>query len=191
MKEENSSIMTAIQGKQMTVEEYIQFETTSELRHEYINGQLFELPGEKLLNLKIAAFLSAYLLTLLEEQGYIVYSTNAKVAIPNENKYYYPDLVVTNEPEDLGNDYVVYQPELLVEIISRTSRTRDTVDKYIDYTKIPSLKYYFVIDPERVYVTVHSKNPNGEWEAEAYNSKEEVILLPLLNLELPLNKIFR
>lgn len=183
--------MTATLQKMMTVEEYIQFETTSELRHEYINGQLFEMPGEKKLNNKIASFLSAYLLTLLDEKGYIVYSHDIKVAIPNENKYYYPDLVVTNEPEDLGNDYVIYQPELLVEIISKTSRTRDTVDKYIDYTKIPSLKYYFVIDPERTYITVHSKDEKGEWEAEAYNDKEEVIQLPLLRLELPLAKIFR
>ncbi|MEP8511602.1 Uma2 family endonuclease, partial [Enterobacter kobei] len=91
----------------MTVEEYIQFETTSEVRHEYINGQLVEMPGENKLNGKIAAFLSAYLMLLLEESGYIVYSHDIKVAIPNENKYYYPDLVVTNEPENLGNDYVV------------------------------------------------------------------------------------
>lgn len=183
--------MTAIQEKKMTVEEYIEFETTSELRHEYIDGQLIEMPGEKKLNGKVAAFLSAYLMTLLAEQGYIVYSHDYKVAIPNEDKYYYPDLVVTNEPEDLGNEYVIYQPELLVEIISKTSRTRDTVDKYIDYTKIPSLKYYFVIDPERIYITVHSKDEKGEWDAEAYSNKEEIIQLPLLNLELPLNKIFK
>ena len=183
--------MTAIQEKQMTVEEYIQFETTSEVRHEYINGQLLEMSGEKKLNGKIAAFLSAYLLLHLEQTGYIVYSHDVKVAIPNENKYYYPDLILTNEPEDLGNAYVVYEPELLVEIISKTSRTRDTVDKYIDYIKIPSLKYYFVIDPERIYITVHSKDEKGQWEAEAYGSKEEVIQLPLLNVELPLNKIFR
>ena len=183
--------MTATVEKIMTLEEYIEFETNSELRHEYINGQLIEMPGEKKLNGRVAAFLSAYLMTLLEEQGYIVYSHDYKVAIPNEDKYYYPDLVVTNEPENLGNEYVIYQPELLVEIISKTSRTRDTVDKYIDYTKIPSLKYYFVIDPERIYITVHSKNEKGEWESEAYNHIDEVIQLPLLNLELPLKKIFR
>ena len=183
--------MTAIQKKQMTLEEYIQFELTSERRHEYINGQLFEMPGEKLVNLKITAFLSAYLMYLLQDKGYVAYSHDARVAIPNQNKYYYPDLVVTNESEDLGNEYVVYEPELIVEIISKTSRTRDTVDKYIDYTKIPSLIYYFVIDPEKKYITVHSKNPNGEWEAEAYNTNDEAIQLPLLNLELPLNKIFR
>ncbi len=183
--------MTAIPEKQMTLEEYIQFETTSELRHEYISGQLFEMPGEKKLNNKIAAFLSAYLLTLLEDKGYIVYNHDVKVAIPNEDKYYYPDLVVTNEPEDNGSEYVVYKPELLVEIISKTSRTHDTVDKYIEYIKIPSLKYYLIIDPVRTYITVHSRDEEGQWEAEAYSNSEEIIPLPLIGLELPLRKIFR
>lgn len=31
----------------MPVEEYIQYEAKAERRHEYINGQLFEMPGEK------------------------------------------------------------------------------------------------------------------------------------------------
>ncbi len=38
----------ATQQATMTVEEYIESEWKSEVRHEYINGQLFEIPGEKI-----------------------------------------------------------------------------------------------------------------------------------------------
>ena len=34
----------------LTVEEYIQLELQSERRHEFINGQLIEMPGEKDIN---------------------------------------------------------------------------------------------------------------------------------------------
>lgn len=32
----------------MTVEEYLQYELTADDRHEYLNGQLFKMPGEKI-----------------------------------------------------------------------------------------------------------------------------------------------
>jgi len=37
----------AVDDKIYSVEEYIQFEWKSEQRHEFINGKLFEMPGEK------------------------------------------------------------------------------------------------------------------------------------------------
>lgn len=186
--------MTAIQQRLMTVEEYIQFELQSEVRHEYINGQLIEMAGEKKINNRVATFLTVYFFTLLEEKGYTTYSHDLKVAIPGENRFYYPDWFIsknTEVPEGKFADYIDYNPELIVEVISKTSRTRDTVDKYLDYIKIPSLKYYLIIDPEKIYVTVHSKDENGEWEADAYNERTDIIPLPLLETELPLSIIYR
>lgn len=183
--------MTVIQQQLMSVEEYLKFEETSELRHEYINGKLIEMPGEKKINNKIAGLLYIFFFSLLDERGYNVYNQAIKIAIPNERKFYYPDLLLTTEPESEGNEYVVYHPELIVEVISKTSRTRDTVDKYLDYIKIPSLKYYLIIDPETPYITVHFKNESGEWEADAYSSKDATIPLPLLGVELPMSVVYK
>ena len=186
--------MTAIQQRLMTVEEYIQYELKSEVRHEYINGQLIEMTGEKKVNNRVATFLTVYFFILLEEKGFTIYSHDLKVGIPGGNRFYYPDWFVsrnTEMPTGPFSDYVDYQPELIVEVMSKTSRTRDTVDKYLDYIKIPSLKYYLIIDPEKIYVTVHFKGENGEWEADAYNERTEVIPLPLLQTELPLSIIYR
>ena len=47
---------TAVSDKIYTVEEYIQEELRSEVRHEFVNGQLFEMAGEKRLNNIIAGF---------------------------------------------------------------------------------------------------------------------------------------
>jgi Uma2 family endonuclease len=181
--------MTAIHQNIMSVEDYIQYELTSELRHEYINGQLIEMPGEKALNNRKAGLIYQFLTQFL--LGYEIYWNDVKVAITGENRFYYPDLFATKEIETKQNEYVKYQPELIVEVISKTSRIRDTVDKYLNYIKIPSLKYYLVIDPETPYVIVHSKNEAGEWEADAYSSKEDVIALPLLEIELPMNVVYR
>lgn len=183
--------MTAIQQRLMTVDEYIQFELKSEVRHEYINGQLIEMPGEKAINNIITNFLTAYFFSLLYPKGYSICSNVVKITVPGEKRFFYPDWFITKELVSEQNAYVRYEPELIVEVISKTSRTRDTIDKYLEYIKIPSLKYYIIIEPERLYVTVHSKGENGEWEADAYSERTDIIPLPLLETELPLRIIYR
>lgn len=44
--EETESMKRVAIEKIMTEQEYIDFELSSELRHEYINGKLLEMPGE-------------------------------------------------------------------------------------------------------------------------------------------------
>ena len=49
-------------AKPLTIEEYIRFELQSECRHEYINGQLIEMPGEKDINNEIAIYICTFFL---------------------------------------------------------------------------------------------------------------------------------
>jgi Uma2 family endonuclease len=65
---------TAQSDKIFTPEEYIQYELTSERRHEFINGQLFEMAGEKDINNEIAFAISVLLLNFLKARNYIIYS---------------------------------------------------------------------------------------------------------------------
>lgn len=174
----------------ITVEEYIQVELKAECRHEFINGQLFEMPGEKDINNEIA-FEIGVLLRQLKSRGFTVYNHDVKVAVPGGQKYYYPDVFVTREEKTEKNQYIKYEPELIVEVISPSSRITDSVDKYIDYSAIPSLKYYLVVEPELTYITLYAKNEAGKWEATLYSKETDVILLPLLDLTLPLAEVYK
>ena len=70
----------------MSEEEYIQHELKSERRSEYINGQLFEMPGEQDINNQIALRLYI-LLHHLEDSGHFIYAHEIKVAIPGGRKF--------------------------------------------------------------------------------------------------------
>lgn len=174
----------------MTVEAYIQYELGAERRHEYINGQLFEMPGEKDINNEVAGLIYAFLLRL-KPRGFQVYNHDVKVAVPGGAKYYYPDVFVTKEAKTENNRYIKYEPELIVEVISPGSRITDTVDKYIDYTVIPSLHYYLIVEPEIIYVTLRSRNTEGKWEATLFSSLNDRLSMPLLDLTLPLSEVYR
>lgn len=174
----------------LTVEDYIQLELQSERRHEYINGQLIEIPGEKAINNKIAGRIYVFLIQQLGLKGYDVFINDVKVASHDHMKYFYPDVFATKDAEAETNAYIKYEPELIVEVISPSSHITDTVDKYIAYTQIPSLKYYLIVQPETAYVSVYCKNADGKWEVVTYVRNSDVVSLPLLELQLPLAEVY-
>ena len=175
----------------LTVEEYIQLELQSERRHEFINGQLIEMPGEKAINNKIAGFIYIFLMNHLFTKSYEVFNHDVKVSSHDRDKYFYPDVFATKELSTEENQYIKYEPEIIVEVISPSTHITDTVDKYIAYTSIPSLKYYLIVEPEAVYVTLFSKNVEGKWEAKSYMRNNDVLPMPQLDIALPLTEVYK
>jgi Uma2 family endonuclease len=174
-----------------TVEEYVEHELKSAVRSEFINGQLFEMAGEKDINNEIAGSLYILLTTLLKSLGYFVYNRDVKVKIFGENKYYYPDVFVTKELKNENNKYVKYEPILIIEVVSETTHTTDYVDKYVAYIKIPSLVYYLIIEPETTLVTCFTKGNDNEWSTSKYTSLDDVIKLGAVdNLSFQLRQIY-
>ena len=178
-----------VSGKIFTVDEYIQHELKAERRSEYINGQLFEMPGEKDINIELAFQIAQLINAQLKPKGYFTYINDVKVAIPGGEKYFYPDTFSTREPKGYENQYIKYSPELIVEIVSPGSHSHDYIDKYIEYTSIPSLQYYLIVEPETILVTMYKRSAEG-WEVEKFTKLSNVISLPALDVELPLKEIY-
>jgi Uma2 family endonuclease len=175
----------------LSVDEYIRLEQQSVHRHEFVNGQLKEMTGEKDINNQIAIYFCMFFINNIMPKGYQVYMNDVKVGIPGGTKYFYPDVFITREQRTEGNQYIKYSPELIVEVVSPSTHITDTVDKYLAYSTIPSLKYYLIAEPETVYVTVYSKNGEDKWEALPYVRKTDVLQLPLLDLSLPLEEVYK
>lgn len=117
-----------------------------------------------------------------------------KVNIEGENKYVYPDITVIKQ-QPLGEvpfkDYIIYQPLLIVEVLSDSTRKHDLTDKFILYQKISSLQYYLAIEPEKQVVFFFEKNEENEWIAKTFNQLSEVIALPRLNAQISLADIYK
>lgn len=177
--------------RKYSVEEYIRHEWTAPFRSEFINGQLFEMSGQKDINNQIAGnFIYCLFSTELISNGYAVYAFDLKVKIFGENKYYYPEVFVTKEAKTEDNQYIKYEPVLIAEVVSEESQVSDYVNKYIDYTKIPSLDYYLIIEPETTLIVCYLKGQNGEWTTIKYTNPEDVIKLDAFDISFPLKLIY-
>jgi Uma2 family endonuclease len=176
--------------KVYTVAEYILLEEAGEMRHEFIKGNLFEISVASREHHKLCKKLLRLLEDLLLTKGYEVNMENMKVAIPGGNQFFYPDIFITKEKQTDQNKYIQYEPELIIEVLSESTRTKDSIDKFIQYRKIETLKYYLIAEPEKCLVMCYFKQANGEWDMVSYTQKEEVITLPNLTISLPLNQIY-
>lgn len=189
-----SNITSTATAKQpMTVEQYIAFEERSEERHEYINGNLIPMPGTSSDHNYLCMNLVQALRLLLKLQGltdYRIFQENVKVQITSERDYTYPDILVTNDPRDLKNQYIKKYPVVIFEVLSKTSRSEDSSDKFIRYKNIESLQNYILVDSGKKVVEVRVKSADGAWEAESYVETDVQFPVPALGIELPFDDVY-
>ena len=180
---------TLVTGKIYSVVEYFALEEKSDVRHEFIHGQLFEMPGGSKIHNRVISRLQRMLEDLLGH-SFQIYRVTMKCKIFGEDKYFYPDIIVTDEPEKETELFCCYSPALLVEVISDSTLKTDIIDKLIAYQKIPTLQYYLIVNPQLPEVAVFSKAPNGGWLSEAYTQKDDMISLPGLGAEMQLGMLY-
>ena len=173
-----------------TPAEYFLLEESGEVRHEFINGNLIEMSGASREHHKICKKLLRFFETYLGKKGYETFIENMKVKIPGERIYYYPDILITNEQETNENRYVQFQPVLLAEVVSESSRKMDMVDKLIQYKKFSSLKYYLIVEQDKREIIVVSRNAEGNWQNETYNQPDAIINLSSLEIQINLQEIY-
>ena len=183
-------MIQAVDDKIYTVDEYIQLDEASDLRHEFINGQLFDMSGNSDLHNEMVGNLYFLLRNLLAGSKSKLYFEQVKVKIQGENHYYYPDVFITNHPLDLQNKYIKQFPLLLIEVLSDGTRKFDMIDKFIQYQKIETLEYYILVEPDFMYVNCFSKDDKGEWHSAIYNKVTDLVSLNKLGIELPLQGIY-
>ncbi|MFN0036982.1 MAG: Uma2 family endonuclease, partial [Saprospiraceae bacterium] len=172
----------AIAAPSMTVEEYIEFEERSEIRHEFIHGSLYPMPGTTDDHNDICYNIKSALKQIIKNLR--IYTESVKAQITSQKDYTYPDVLVAPDPRDQESKYIKKHPPVIFEVISRTSRTEDSVDKFIRYKKIESLQNYILVDSEKMLVEVRVKLENGEWESETYLPSDLRFPVPALGVEL-------
>jgi Uma2 family endonuclease len=175
--------MTATTSPIITEQEYLKLEEKATVRHEFINGKMYEMPGGTMYH----GHVISNLLFMLKSRKLKTYTSDMRVRPPQTQNYFYPDVVVTEEK--LSAATYVEKPLLIAEVLSPSTRVNDLTDKFIWYRQIPSLLYYLLAEPQRCSITLFFRS-EGDWEVEVFNQPIDIIPLPKLNVELPISEIY-
>ena len=98
-------------------EEYLEGEKVAEVRHEYVDGQVYAMAGTTKAHGRIAGNLFRRLGNHLDGHRCEPFGNDIKVRIPPQigNLFYYPDVVVTCADEGADDEYYLNQPAIVVE----------------------------------------------------------------------------
>jgi len=98
------------------VDECFALEAKSEVRHEYYDGELIEMPRETTTANLIVGNLYILLHILFKKMPYLVFSNDVKLMVYRDKIYHYPDLVVIHKVSN--HKKYVTDPVLIVEVLS-------------------------------------------------------------------------
>jgi Uma2 family endonuclease len=124
-------------------EDYVAFETTSSVRHEFVDGNLFVMAGGTKKHNLIAGILYAKLLPAGLQKSCYTYFADVITRMPSGNGYY-PDLLVTCDPS-LDSSRTELRPCIIVEVLSDSTEIVDRIEKWAEYQTIPSLQQYVLL----------------------------------------------
>ncbi|MEO6037003.1 MAG: Uma2 family endonuclease [Saprospiraceae bacterium] len=177
-----------IAEKKYSVEEYFELEKHSDIRHEFINGQLIAMSGESIIANRIAGNCGFYLEMVLRAKGYDIIRHDVRTVVEPGKKYRYPDVQVVNR-KTITDTHAVTQPVLLIEVSSLESAKTDHETKLNEYIQLPSLQYYLIISQYEPLVQLYSRDDQG-WRFEVFSQLEDKVSLPKLGCVLKVANIY-
>jgi Uma2 family endonuclease len=174
----------------MTETEYLVFERQSEIKHEYINGEVFAMAGATWNHNMVCTYTSAALIAALSGKPCQVSSTDMRVKAGKN--YVYPDvLVVCAEPEFEINEFDnLLNPTLIIEVLSPSTELYDRSKKFDLYRSIDSLQEYLLISQDKPRIERFLRQ-RDVWVYTDVKGRDSNIILPSIDCTLSLASIYQ
>jgi Uma2 family endonuclease len=173
-------------------EEYLDLEVASEIRHEYIDGDIVPMTGGTPNHNRIIRNLCTELTMGLRGQALEVFVADQRLWIPQAKIYTYPDVMaIAGElTYQAGRRETITNPTLIVEVLSESTRNYDRGDKFAAYRTIATFQEYALVDQYSAHVEHHVKTGSKQWMLQEYDGLDTTLNLASLGLEISLRDIY-
>lgn len=165
-------------------EDYLAGELIGEIKHEYIDGEVFAMAGASANHNRIVSNLLSAIHRHLLNTPCEVFAADMKVKV--QNNFFYPDLVVDCENQR-GDTQFLESPLIIIEVLSSSTRKVDQTLKRLAYLNLPKLEEYVLIAQDFVDVEVCRRS--NHWQSEHYYLGDQVYLAAI-DCSLPVEAIY-
>jgi Uma2 family endonuclease len=185
-------MQTPIDWYFLNVDEYLKGEEVSEIKHEYVRGQVFAMSGASRAHNLIAGNIYALLRNYLRGSGCRTFISDMKVRLTtarqNSDLFYYPDVVVTCNPED-NKKFFLTSPRLIFEVLSPSTEAIDRREKRLNYQNLDSLQEYILVSQDEQKVEIYRKDSEGNWLMKILDRRDD-LELESINLKIAIADIY-
>jgi Uma2 family endonuclease len=173
----------------LTVDEYLAFEETAGVKHEYVAGVLYAMCGvsksHNLIGLNLATAFHNHLRgspcrTCLSD-------VKLKLKARQDDIFYYPDIMVACGHET-ASEVFLEQPKLVIEILSPPTERTDRREKALNYRHVDTLEEYVLIAQNRTRIEIQRRA--ADWQPTVLTSLEDLVEFRSIDFSLSLSKIY-
>jgi Uma2 family endonuclease len=178
-------------------DDYIDLSHSCDYKIEYSNGDIVSILETDPLNSNITTGTA----TLTHEQivmnigfvlnqlffrqpEFIVIGSNMPTFVGEGLSAYNPDVSVVRGTPDVRlykknkkSQNALFNPWLVVEVLSQGTRDYDLGEKFKNYRRIPSLEHIVFVEQYWTEVTVYSKSASGSWSSSLFENLNDTIQL--------------
>ena len=165
-----------IQSSRLTYEDYLQFPDDGK-RHEIVEGDHYMTPAPRTKHQKISVNLATAMASFAKQHKLgLVFTAPCDVILSDENVVQ-PDLlfVSTARAAIVTEDNIQGAPDIMVEILSESSRKKDEVTKRKLYERF-GVQEYWIVDPELEIVKIFKLTQHGYGRASELSKETNDVL---------------
>ena len=179
------------QPTKMTEAEYYEFERNSDLKHEFLDGEIYAMAGASYEHNQIFSATLATLFSQLRGKGCTVNPSDQKLKVMETGFIAYPDIsVICGEPVFAGEEYdTVTNPVLIIEVLSPSTEGYDRGKKFQNYREIKTLQEYLLISQDKAHIEAYTMQ-NGKWVLTDIIGLEAVYKFSSIDCQLALSDVY-
>jgi Uma2 family endonuclease len=175
-------------AKKLSPAEFLAWENEQELRHEFYRGEVFAMVGARRVHGLVVLNLATALKGHLKGMRCRAFVESMKLQLADDT-FFYPDVFVTCDEQDLKTDMIFRHPSLVVEVLSESTQAFDRGLKFAAYRQLASLREYLLVDPATRSVEVFRRNERGNFELIDQTGAAQLVL-DSVSLALPMDEVF-
>ena len=152
---------------------FLAFDETMAIRHEFVDGYIYAMAGASEPHNRITMNIGFHLRASASGSHCGVFLSDMKFRAENGRFYYYPDvMLVCNQTDD--NQFYKEQPCFIAEVQSQSTAIIDRREKWLTYSKVPSLRYYLLVDSLEKSVEYFVRDSQDEWQTAFLEGDEKL-----------------
>lgn len=143
----------------------MRLEERSEVKHEFLDGEVYAMAGGTPEHAALAGRLALALGLAARGGGCEVFTSDLRVRVPATGLTTYPDLTLVcgewrRDPED---PHTVTNPALLVEVLSDSTAAYERGEKLAHYQRIETLREVLLIAHDTPRLELWRREAGGHW----------------------------
>ncbi len=188
--------MTAAGRPKLSYAEYVARERASELRHEFIDGEIFAMAGGTPEHAALIAAVTGVLFGQLRGGPCRAFVTEVRTRIradatgPDVGAY--PDVAVVCGPvaRDSEDPISIVNPTVIIEVLSNSTEAYDRHGQFDHYRRLESLREYVLVSQHEPRIERFARDDAG-WPSGIVAGRGSGVELASVRARLDVDEVFR